>query len=394
MIHTHKEAKAIINGLFKNYGTERISIRESWGRTLAEDIFVPRDYPDVNKSAVDGYAVKAGRTEYTGIGEVAAGGEASRPIEPHEAVFVMTGGTVPEGADAVVRIEDCKVERDSVTIPDNVQAGTCVNPAGDEARKGELAVHKGAIIHRGLYPALYYLGKSKVKVYKRPRIAAFVTGDEIMEVEDEFKEGMVFDTNRRILETYLNPMNLKPDFFGPIGDTEEDVARAFKEMCSEHDIIISSGGISMGKYDFVKKVFQEHDFEVLVERTRIKPGSPLMIARREDKLFIGMPGYPAAFLSNFAYYILPALRKALGIVEYENVLHKAILDTDMPARTGRMDINRAIVNVENGRYHAANPGTQLTSHFISFGGVDGLVLIDPETATLKKGEEADLLLLP
>ncbi|MGE4496784.1 MAG: molybdopterin molybdotransferase MoeA [Deferribacterales bacterium] len=389
-----QEAKSILNSLVTTYGTEKVSVRESWGRTLAEDITVPRDYPDVNKSAVDGYAFRHGRKTYRLTGEVAAGEKSGPSVKDDETIFVMTGGTVPHGADTVARVEDCEEKDGVVSIPESIPAGDSVNLAGEEARKGEAVIRKGAVIDKGLYPALFYLGKAEVEVYKKPRVAAFVTGDEILEVEEKFTEGMVFDTNRRILESCLNSVGITPDFFGPIGDTEAEVANAFKEMCRDHDIIISSGGVSMGKYDFVKKVFKEHDFELFIERTRIKPGSPLMVAKRDNKLFLGMPGYPAAFLTNFVFYAVPLFRKALGVADFENKIHKAVLKTEMKARKGRMDVDRAVVTVENGRYCAADPGSQLTSHFINFATVNGLVLIDEDTNSLPAGSEADMILIP
>jgi len=389
-----QEAKAILNSLTTTYGTEKVSVRDSWGRTLAENITVPRDYPDVHKSAVDGYAFKHGRKTYKLTGEVAAGDKSGASVKDDETIFVMTGGTVPYGADTVARVEDCEDNDGMITIPESVGAGDSVNLSGEEAKKGEHVISKGVVIDKGLYPALFYLGKSEVEVYKKPRVAAFVTGDEILEVEEKFAEGMVFDTNRRILESCLNSLGIKPDFFGPIGDTEAEVANAFKEMCKDHDIIISSGGVSMGKYDFVKKVFKEHDFELFIEKTCIKPGSPLMVAKRDNKLFLGMPGYPAAFLTNFVFYAVPLFRKALGVIDFENKVHKAILKTEMKARKGRMDLDRAVVTVENGRYTAADPGSQLTSHFINFAQVNALVLIDENTGSLPAGTEADTIIIP
>jgi molybdopterin molybdotransferase len=389
-----KEAKKILHELINTYGTEKISVRESWGRTLAEDISVPRDYPDVNKSAVDGYAFKAGRTQYKLTGEVAAGHSEDTAVSDDETIFVMTGGSVPKGADTVARVEDCADDFGIITVPAGIKAGDSVNLTGEEALKGQQVIAKGAVIDKGLYPVLFYLGKHEVEVYRKPRVAAFVTGDEILEVEESFSKGMVFDTNRRILESFLNTLGITPDFFGPIGDTEAEVANAFKEMCSGHDIIISSGGISMGKYDFVKKVFKEHDFELYIERTGIKPGSPLMVAKRDSKLFMGMPGYPAAFLTNFAFYAMPVFRQALGITDYENKIFKAVLSCDSKARTGRMDINRAKAYIENGRWFVRDASSQLTSHFINFANVNALILIDENTSTLKAGTEADTILLP
>ncbi len=177
-------------------------------------------------------------------------------------------------------------------------------------------------------------------------------------------------------------------------DSREEVAAAFEEMSEKYDIIISSGGISMGKYDFVKDVFRNFDYEILFERTRIKPGSPLMLAKRSGCTFIGMPGYPAAFTTNLMFHVLPALRRAYGQADNEFKVVDAVLKTDTRAKEGgRFELNRAIVEVEDGQIYVSDAGTQKTSHYNSFAFVNGLLLLDENTGSLAKGDVAKVLLI-
>lgn len=385
MIKTSAEAAEIIFSLIKDYGTEEISVRDSFKRVLAEDIHSLRDYPDRRKSAIDGYAFRHGRKTYRIMGDIPAGDVEKLSVKEDEAYFVMTGGVVPDGADCVARIEDCTEDGDTVSVPEKAKPGELINSIGEECRSGDIVAQKGSVIDKTLYPVLFYQGLGTVKVYRQPKIGAFVTGDEILEAGDEYKPGMVYNTNRYILESALKELHLGYEMYGNVADTEGAVSKALQEMTEKYDVIFTSGGISMGKYDFVKKVFNEQGYNVHFQRTRVKPGSPLMIAEKSGKLFIGMPGYPAAFASNLYFYIIPALKKACGVTGYENMYVDMVLETPFKPRKGRTDISRAVVSVRDGKYFASDPG-QMTSHFNNFAAVNGFVIFDSETDRAEKGD--------
>jgi len=391
MIADRHQARKILYTNLEQSETETISVRDSFNRVLAEDIYTERDYPDTRKSAVDGYAHIPGRKTYICRGETGAGRKGPEKIEEGETVFVMTGATVPDGAVSVARVEDCTAESESVSIPETAE-GENINLIGEECSAGTLSVPKGTQVCGSVYPVLFYMGRKEVKVFKRPKIGIFVTGDEILEVEDDYRIGMVFNTNRYILESYFRRFGFDYEYFGHVKDSREEVAAAFEKMSEKYDIIISSGGISMGKYDFVKDVFRNFDYEILFERTRIKPGSPLMFAKRKGCAFIGMPGYPAAFTTNLLFYVLPALRRAYGHSEPEFKTVNAVMKTDTRAKEGRFELNRAVLEVEDGVFYASDPGTQKTSHFNSFAKVNGLILLDENTGSLKTGDTAKILI--
>lgn len=392
MIKNRFEAREILYSSFDKPETEMISVRESFGRILAEDIYTSTDLPDTRKSAVDGYAHIPGHERYILKGETGAGRKGPEKIDGNETVFVMTGATVPDGTLSVARVEDCTDENGTVTIP-AMSEGENVNRIGEECPAGTLAAKAGTAVRDNLYPVLYYLGKSEVKVFKRPKIGIFVTGDEILEVEDGYRRGLVFNTNRYILESYFRRFGFDFEYFGHVRDSREEVAAAFEQMSEKYDIILSSGGISMGKYDYVKDVFRSFDYDILFERTRIKPGSPLMLAKKKGCVFLGMPGYPAALTTNLLFYVLPALRKAHGETDCEMKQVTVEMKTSSRAKEGRFELNRARLEVIDGKLYAFDTSTQKTSHFTSFGSVNSLLLLDENTGSLSEGDMATALVI-
>jgi len=392
MTVSRHEAKEMLHSVFCEPEIENISVRESFGRVLAEDLTTVRPYPDTRKSAVDGYAHIIGSDEYVLKGETGAGRKGPKSVSENETVFVMTGATVPEGAEAVARVESCSESDGIVKIPE-LSKGENLNNIGEECDEGTVVASRGSVISDGLYPVLFYMGRSEVKVYKRPKIGIFVTGDEILEVEDDYKPGLAFNTNRYILESFFMKNHFDFEYYGHVRDSREEVAEAFEKMSEKYDVIISSGGISMGKYDYVKDVFRNFGYDILFDRTQMRPGSPLMFARKSGCSFIGMPGYPAAFTTNLVHYILPALRKAYGVSKYENDVVDVIMQNSTRAKEGRFEVNRAYVAVENGKFVAYDTGTQKTSHYNSFAKVNALLLLDEETGSLNAGDVAKAILI-
>ncbi|MGE4268374.1 MAG: molybdopterin molybdotransferase MoeA [Deferribacterales bacterium] len=390
-VSRHK-AKEILYSIACMPETEEVDVRDSYMRVLAEDILTERDYPDCRKSAVDGYAHIPGHSSYDQIGETGAGRKGAESISGDETVFVMTGGNVPDNALAVARVEDCKIENGRVVIPE-CKNGENINKIAEENSKGDVAASKGSVVTDGLFPVLFYLGRGRVKVYKRPKIGIFVTGDEILEAGEEYRKGFVYNTNKYILESMFRKHGFDFEYAGHVKDSKEDVAEAFEMMSEKYDIIISSGGISMGKYDYVKEVFNTCGYEILFSRTGIKPGSPLMTAKKDGCTFIGMPGYPAAFMTNLVFYIIPFLKKCYGYETFENEEVNVVTGGKTSCKEGRFDINRAVVRAENGVLTAFDAGTQKTSHFISFARVNALLLLDEETGSLDKGDSARAIFL-
>jgi molybdopterin molybdotransferase len=373
-------------------GAETVSIRKALGRVLAENLTVPRDFPDTRRSAVDGYAIRIGDgSEFKQVGVVAAGGLPDFTLGPGQCAAVMTGGTVPGGADCVAMVEDCEEKNGIVKVKASLEPGGLINEPGVEARAGAPLARPGQRINRAVYPVLFYAGIAKVDVYRTPRIGILMTGDELREVEAGPAKGQVFNTNRYIVESFLDSVGLGCEFEARVPDEEKATRRAIEEMAEKCDFIVSSGGVSMGRFDYIKKIFHDSDLSLLVDKTAIKPGRPLMVAERRGKLFFGMPGYPAAFLTNAILYLVPALKKACGRTDFEHRPLDAELITPMPSRKGRLYLNRAILELAHGKWTARDPGAQKSSHFLNFAEVNGLALLPPSVGDVDTGAMVEAL---
>ncbi len=387
-----EEARRVILEAVQTPGTETISVRDSLGRVLAKDLIVPRDFPDTRRSAVDGYALRFGNgSRFKLVDVIAAGHLPEFTLEPGQCAAIMTGGTVPEGADSVAMVEDCEDEGGIVKVGSVLESGAMINDPAGEATSGSVLVQAGMRINRSIYPTLFYAGISSVEVYSRLKVGVLMTGDELREVEDGPARGQVFNTNLYILESFFDSLGMVCDFKTLVPDEERATRLALEDMAFKSDVVISSGGVSMGRYDYIKKVFSEADFSLLVEGTAIKPGRPLMVAKQGSKLFFGMPGYPAAFLTNTIVYLIPALKKACGRTDYELKWLNAKLTTPMRSRKGKFYLNRAILDLDRGEWTARDPGSQKTSHFLNFADVNGLVLMPETVGNLDAGATVQAL---
>ncbi|MGA1847454.1 molybdopterin molybdotransferase MoeA [Deferribacter abyssi] len=393
MMINFEVAKQIILDNARTLSDITINVEESFGYVLAEDIVTDRDFPDTKKSAVDGFAIKlSDRNQYKIIRTIVPGELVRIKLKKGTAVFVMTGAVVPENADAVVRVEDCDSKGDLLSIHCHVKVGDNINQIGEEKKVGEKVIKKGSIIDERVYPVLFYLGLKKVKVFQKPKVGIFTTGDELLDIGSEYKKGFVFNTNRYIVESVLRKLNISFDYYGNIKDDEIAVSRALKDMFERYDILISSGGVSMGKYDYIKKLLNEENYEILINRTKIKPGSPLIVAKNKKSIIFGMPGYPTAFFTNLLLYFLPYIKKTVGRKDFNHNFVKVELGSDMHSKEKSDYFNRANIVFENGKYIAYGLDSQKTSHFINFANCNGLVRIPQGVGNVNKGYIAEAIL--
>lgn len=389
---TYQEALKIILEAIPEPGSAEIPTKTSLQRVLAKDLSLTRDFPELRLSAVDGYAFHTGpQTWYQDIGNIAAGQASGLVLEQGQCAAVMTGAPVPEGTVCVVRIEQCEKVDDKVRAAIPFKPGDLINETGSEAGSGQHLLPKGTLLNKASYPTLFYAGIPKVTVYQLPRIGMLLTGDELCDVDETPARGQVFNTNCYILESFIGALGMSITKQLQIKDNEATTREALENLAGECDIVVSSGGVSMGKYDYIKKIFREDGYQLLIEGTKIKPGRPLMVARKRETLFFGMPGYPAAFLTNCLVYLVPALKKASGRSDCHTQYIKATLDTPLKAKKGRLDFNRIILKRDQGGWIASDASSQKTSHFLNFSRVNGLAMLPEDTGKLEAGTEIDCL---
>jgi molybdopterin molybdotransferase len=388
----YKEAKEKILRAIPIPENERVPIRESFGRVLAENLSLARDYPDCRLSAVDGYAFNDNqRGLFQNQGNVAAGRLPEFSLSPGECAAVMTGAAVPEGTDCVVRVEECQELSGNIKHLVPLKQGDLINEPSSEAKAGTPLARTGQVLAKSVYPSLFYAGIPAVSVFRPPRLGILTTGTELRDVGEEPQRGQVFNTNLYILDSFVRSLHLEVAVRQRIEDDEAAIREALESMSRTCDIIISSGGVSMGKYDYVKKILNQSNFNPLIQGTAIKPGRPLMVAEKNGKLFFGMPGYPAAFLTNALIYLVPALKKASGRTDYDYHFIQATLGTPMKSKKGKLYLNRAILKTGPNGWIASDPGSQKTSHFLNFSTVNGLAVLPEDVGKLEVGATVECL---
>ncbi len=384
-----EEAIRIILDTCRVLPSEVVTVEDAEGRVISEDVLSGIDVPDEDKSAIDGFAfshlsVKSLPARLKVIGETPAGSE-SLSVREGEAVFVMTGGVIPDGADAAVRVEDVRVEGDEVVIDFPVERGNLVNFRGSEIRKGDLIVRAGTLLNGRLTALLAYIGVYRVKVHLKPRVGIFVTGDEILEPYEPYRKGAVRNSNLYLLKGLLKAY-ADVHYLGRLKDDPELMKGRISRFVEDFDILVTTGGVSKGRYDFVRSVVEDIGFNVRITSTNIRPGRPLVFASLEEKLFFGLPGYPSAMLVNALEFLLPPVRKIAGFREFANRYMDVVAGENLRSRRGRVDFVRVRLSNEGGTLVAYSAGSQQTSNFITSVYCDGFAVIPEELDGAGKGD--------
>lgn len=386
------DAQQVLINAVTSVGTEIIDTVDALGCVLAEEIVTAHAFPDTQRSAVDGFAVnQQGLKEYRIVATLGAGELPQHQLKEGQAAAVMTGATVPEGSVAVIRVEDTIVTDDLLALKADISVGENINRVGEEMAKEANILCTGTRLTPVKHSALCCAGTARVKVHQLPTVGILITGDEVLQLGENHRTGSVYDSNRHFLTGCLAQLGIQCKVLGPVNDDETTISESLDQLAKECDLVISSGGVSMGKYDFIRPLLHSRGFDVLVNRTGIKPGRPLIVARRDATMFFGMPGYPAACLVNFFYYLLPTIKRLMGIGDVLPVVRPVLLATPLKGRKGRWDVIRVKLDREAGQERAHKLTSQLTSHFLNFGRCDGLVLLGDEVDRRNADERVDLL---
>jgi molybdopterin molybdotransferase len=297
-------------------GTERVAFTEALGRVLREDIIATSDVPQGDNTAMDGYAVRADDivnppVRLRVIEDLPAGSVATKKIDSGTAIRIMTGALIPDGADTVAHVEITDAGSDFVTIKQTLKRGTNLRKRGEDMRAGDVVLPAGTCIGSAEIGVLASVQKSIVSVGRRPTVAIISTGDEIVDVDQPRPFGKVVNSNSYSLAALAREAGALPRMIGIVPDTRDDTIAAI-ESALESDFIISSGGVSVGAYDFVKDALDALGAETKFWQIAMKPGKPVVLSRVRDRLYFGLPGNPVSCMVSFLLFIAPALRKAMG----------------------------------------------------------------------------------
>jgi molybdopterin molybdotransferase len=315
--------------------SENVDVSECAGRVLAADVFADRDYPPLARSVRDGFAVRAG--DFPGhvrvIGEVRAGDRFGGMVEAGQAVEIMTGAPVPQGADAIVMVEHVTRNGESITTDRPVKSGDFINPQGCESAHGSLVLRAGDRLDYACVALLATVGQTAVPVYRKPRVTILATGDEIVGIEEVPLEHQVRNSNSASLAVQVMRAGGIPEVLPVARDTYEATKDAVSRGL-EADLLLLSGGVSAGKYDIVEKVLADFDAEFFFDRVLIQPGQPLVFGRAAGKFIFGLPGNPASTMITFELFARAALELLSGAAEAPLHLLQARLTREFRHRPG------------------------------------------------------------
>jgi len=381
--------------------SETLPLGECAGKILAEDVRAPLALPPFSNSAMDGYALRRDdtldATEDNPVrlrcSQVIAAGAARLPsVEPRTAVQIFTGAPIPPGADAVIRQEDVEHGDDQITIRRAARPGENIRCASEEIAAGEVALQEGIRITPGAVALAANLGLDRLRVAKAPRVAIIVTGNETARVGSPLAAGQIYDSNSHTLTAALMAVGIHPALVVHCSDDEAVLRQSFAHALDSEDVLLVTGGVSVGKFDYVKAVAESAGLEQVFWRVKQKPGKPLLLARDEarGKTLFGLPGNPASVLVCFYEYVLPAIWSALGAAKPPlRTVHLPLLhDFNKPA--GLTHFLRARTQPAGVEILQRQGSHMMTS----FAEADALVVLDEDCTSRSAGELVEVHLLP
>ncbi|MRR51175.1 MAG: molybdopterin molybdenumtransferase MoeA [Rhodocyclaceae bacterium] len=384
--------QAILETLAPIAGRERVALRAALDRVLAEDMVAPFDVPAHDNSAMDGYALRAAdlaagaATELVVVGTALAGSAFSGVVGTGQAVRVMTGAVLPRGADTVAVQEDVTVSGDRVSIPAGQKAGANVRRAGEDLARGRAALNAGTRVGPAELGLLASLGFAEVAVRRRLRVAFFSTGDEVASIGKTLAPGEVYDSNRYTLYGALTRLGVDLLDMGVVRDDPAEMEAAFREAAAHADVILTTGGVSVGDADYVKDMVARLG-EVKFWKIDIKPGRPMAFGRIGNTWLFGLPGNPVAVMVNFYQIVVDALLKLQGVDPLPpRVSFPVVADMAIRKTPGRREFPRGFVYREGGAWHVRLAGNQGSGVLRSMSEANCFIVLPEERGSVAEGE--------
>ncbi len=384
------------------FQVEEVPLLGSVGRILGEDIYSKENVPQFNRSTMDGYAIKSkeshGASEsipslFNIIGSVEMGRESTYIVEKGEAVSVPTGGMIPEGADGVVMIENTeKLDDSTLMVYKSISYRENVILKGDDIKEGELALEKGRKITAEIIGVLAALGISKVKVYKKPKFYIISTGDEIIDLDEELTMGTIRDINSYALYALIKKLGGEIVGKTIVKDDYELLREEVRKAINSSDIVLISGGSSVGTRDYTSKVINSFDGEgVFVHGVAIKPGKPTIIGEGKNKLIFGLPGHPVSSIIVFKTFVEHYIYEKMNIKQYVSKT-EAIIDFNFPSSPGRKTYQMVKLEERDGNVYAT-PSFGKSGMISLLSNSDGYIVIEPYEEGIYKGEKREVFFL-
>ena len=392
------EAAALVLERTPVLPAEDVALAGCPGRVLVDDLVAPAQLPPFPASAVDGYAIRSqdGGGRLRVAGESAAGRPFDGELTPGTAARILTGGVLPGGADTVVMVEDVEQGDEWVVVPSGFPPGRNFHRPGDDLREGEVVVRRGEPLGAAELGLAAALGFPRLSVHRRPRVALMSTGDELVEVGETPGPGQIVDSNRWALLAALGEAGARVTLLGVAPDRPDPLRELVVGALWDHDVLLTSGGVSVGTHDLVKPLLESLG-EVHLGRVRLKPGKPFTFATLpQDRLAFGLPGFPVSSLVTFEVFVRPALRRMQGFAQVQRPKLPVRLSYEARAAGDRTEYQRVTLAREGGELVARSTGSQSSSRLMSLAGAHALVRVPPGSEGIRAGAvvEAIILALP
>jgi molybdopterin molybdotransferase len=397
---TVAEAQArILDGVMALSAAKKLPLRDALGSVLAEDIVSPIDVPSHTNSAMDGYAIRAADLPAEGVREFPIPGTswAGRPyLGPSgsgEAIQIMTGGMMPDGMDTVIMQEQVERDGDTVRIGSGHKVGQNVRAAGEDIAAGHAVLAPGKRLTAADIGVLASLGLFEVSVCRRLKVAFFSTGDELRAVGEPLGPGEIHDSNRYTLYGMLKKLDVEIIDMGVVKDQRELVEQALKKAAASADVIITSGGVSVGEADFVKEALEELG-SMSFWKIAMKPGRPVTFGQIDDAAFFGLPGNPVSVMVTFFQFVRPALLKMSGETDATSVYSvRARTITALRKRPGRYEFQRGVLEQSvPGEFTVRSVGAQGSGILRSMSEANCFIMLEPDQSSVEAGQ--DVLVQP
>ena len=395
---TVDQALGIVLYHTESLSVETVPLEQAHNRILAEDVLADIDLPPFDRARMDGYAVRSADVRTAPVklkitGEIAAGATFDGELRAGEAVKIFTGAPVPRGADAVQKVEVTETDGHYVTIKETITPGLFVTPRASEVSAGELVAERGRAIGAAEMAVLASFGYVRVKVGRSPRVAIISTGSELVDVSAKPTAAQIRNSNSYTLAAYALRAGAIVDNLGTVEDTPEATREALVKAAEGRDLVITSGGVSMGDYDLVKAALKEVGARIYFDKVSIRPGKPTVFARRGQTFFFGLPGNPVSTSVTFNVFARPSIRKMQGESSPVTATVRAALARSIKDASSRRSYLPARLFIEEGRAVAESLRWGGSSDLVAFMRANALIIVPENVHEIAEGETVEVLSL-
>lgn len=355
----YRDAKKILCDRINLIDAIEVDIEEAYDKILSEDLISNRNVPEFNRSPLDGYCFNCEDTlsasldnpiYFDIIEEVACGSVAKKSINKNQTIKILTGAKMPDGANCVIRYEDIEIENGKLKLCYELSENQNVILAGEDIKKDTAFAKCGTKVDIGIVGILAALGIKKIKVFDKIKVGFISTGSELLEVGEELSahDGKIYNSNRYVFDGILKKQGIDCNYYGIVEDNIEKLKNMYDKALNENDIVISTGGVSVGDYDYVKRALNDLNLDIFIDNIEMKPGMACCFAQKNKKFVFALSGNPMSSVTTFYAVCLPAIKKMMGYKNYENEFLKVRLNNSFNKKIGKVRFLRGKLKIVDG----------------------------------------------